>query len=138
MVVFSTPIAAGPNPSGLPYARISRIDGRSDDILTLPAPGGGQVAVAPLRLRAPFATLPDIRQYQILHDRRGLQVRVVLHPGGPADTLTGIQDTLTRELRAAGALPPPIRVVPVAEIQREGGHGAKLKLVKRSPSPSPD
>ncbi len=57
-------------------------------------------------------------------------MRDVLHPGGPADTLTRIQDTLTRELRAAGALPPPIQVVPVAEIQREGGHGAKLKLYR--------
>jgi phenylacetate-coenzyme A ligase PaaK-like adenylate-forming protein len=44
-------LAGGPNPLGLPYARIAAIDGRSDDIITLPAPRG-LVAVYPFRLRA--------------------------------------------------------------------------------------
>ena len=53
-------LAEEPNPLGLPYARIAAIDGHSDDIITLPAAGGGQVAVHPFRLRAPFATLPEV------------------------------------------------------------------------------
>jgi hypothetical protein len=51
----------GPTPLGLPYARIAAVDGRSDDIIALPAAGGGRVVVHPFRLRAPFAALPDVR-----------------------------------------------------------------------------
>jgi phenylacetate-CoA ligase len=126
----SVTLAGGPNPLGLPYARIAAVDGRSDDILSLPAVGGGQVAVHPVRLRAPFGTMPEVRQYQVLHDRAGLEVRLVLGAGAPADTPARVRAALTRELRAAGAAPPPIRVTPVAGIEREASHGAKIKLVK--------
>src|SRR4029453_12015490 len=37
---------------------------------------------------------------------------------------------LVRELRDAGAVPPPIEVTPVPEIERDPGHGAKLELVR--------
>jgi phenylacetate-CoA ligase len=126
----SVTLAPGPNPLGLPYARIAAVDGRSDDIITLPAPGGGQVPVHPFRLRAPFAALPEVRQYQIRHDRTGLHVHVVLRPSAPHDTLTRIQVALTNELQAAGAVAPPIEVTPVPELPRDQGHGAKFKLIQ--------
>ena len=44
-------IAPGPDPSGRPYGRIARVDGRSDDVLRFPALAGGEVAVHPYRLR---------------------------------------------------------------------------------------
>jgi hypothetical protein len=34
------------------------------------------------------------------------------------------------KLQTAGATPPAIEVTPVDEIRREGGHGAKLKLIQ--------
>jgi phenylacetate-coenzyme A ligase PaaK-like adenylate-forming protein len=37
----SVTLAGGPNPLGLPYARIAAVDGRSDDVVTLPAAGAG-------------------------------------------------------------------------------------------------
>jgi putative adenylate-forming enzyme len=126
----SVTIAGGPHPLGLPYARIAAIDGRSDDIITFPAASGGEVAVHPFRLRAPFAGLPEVRQYQIHHGQAGLHVRVVLRPTAPPDTLARVRTALTRELQAAGATPPPIQVTPVPTIQREGEHGAKLKLIQ--------
>src|SRR4029079_322769 len=46
-----------PDPSGRPYARILRVDGRADDILRMPGATGGEVQVHPYRLRAPFSTL---------------------------------------------------------------------------------
>lgn len=42
---------------------IASIDGRSDDILVLPGKEGGEVAVHPLRLRAPFAGLAQVALY---------------------------------------------------------------------------
>jgi phenylacetate-coenzyme A ligase PaaK-like adenylate-forming protein len=67
----------GPDPSGRPYDRIARIDGRSDDVLYLLSAGGRTVAVNPFRLRAPFVTLLDVLQYQVVHRADGLLVRIV-------------------------------------------------------------
>jgi len=115
----------------LPYRRIGRIDGRSDDILSFPSLTGGEVAVHPYGLRAPFASLSDVRQYQIVQRRTGLEVRVVLGPHASPDTTERVRAALVETLDAAGAVRPAIDVVPVDAIEREGGHAAKLKLVKK-------
>jgi phenylacetate-coenzyme A ligase PaaK-like adenylate-forming protein len=109
--------------------RIERVDGRNDDVLRLPARRGGEAVVVPYRLRAPFAELPDVRQYQIVLDDRRLAVRVVLGPGASNETLRRVEAGMRAALDAAGAIPTPIAVEPVAEIQREPGL-AKVKLVK--------
>jgi len=111
--------------------RIERIDGRNDDALRLPAARGGECVVLPQRLRAPFASLPDVLAYQIVHEARRLVVRVVLHPGAAADTPGRVATGLRAALGEAGAATPVIEVEPVAEIEREPG-GAKVKLVKRA------
>ena len=59
-----------------------------------------------------------------------LLVRVVLRGSAPADTPARVADDVARELRDAGAVPPPIEVTAVPELGREPGHGAKFKLVK--------
>jgi phenylacetate-coenzyme A ligase PaaK-like adenylate-forming protein len=125
----SATLAGGPNPLGLPYARIAAVDGRSDDVVTLPAARGGQVAVHPFRLRAPFSELLEVRQYQVVHEPARLLVKVALRDAAPADTPVRVRDALARELREAGADPPPIRVTVVPGIERDPGHGAKFKLV---------
>jgi phenylacetate-CoA ligase len=126
----SVTLADGPNPLGLPYQRIAAVDGRSDDIITLPTPDGTHVPVHPFRLRAPFTHLPEVRQYQIHHHPTALHVRVVLRPSAPPDTLARVHAALSNELQAAGAVPPPIRITPVPQLQRDPGHGAKLKLIQ--------
>jgi AcrR family transcriptional regulator len=131
----SVTLAGGPNPLGLPYARIAAVDGRSDDVVSLPARGGGRVAVHPFRLRAPFAHLPEVRQYQVVHDGAALQVRVVLRAAAAPGTPDRVRAALVRELEDAGALPPPVEVVPVPAIPRDDGHGAKLELVRRALPP---
>ena len=133
----SLTLAGGTNPLGLPYARIAAVDGRSDDVITLPGAGGRPVAVHPFRLRAPFAELLEVRQYQVVHDPAGLHVAVVLREQAPADLPDRIRASLAGELRAAGAVPPPIEVTPVPGIERDAGHGAKLKLVRSEAAPSP-
>jgi phenylacetate-CoA ligase len=125
----SVTLAAGPDPSGRPYQRIERIDGRNDDQLTLPAKRGGEVVVLPHHLRAPFASLPGVLQYQIVHEPRRLVLRVVLHPCAGAETQERVVAGVNAALEAAGAVVPPLEVEVVSEIEREPG-GAKLKLVK--------
>ena len=50
---------------------------------------------------------------------------------GPADTPARVRAALVRELHDAGAVPPRIEVTPVPAIDRDPGHGAKLKLVRQ-------
>jgi phenylacetate-CoA ligase len=122
-------LADGPDPSR-PFARIERVDGRSDDILTFPAAGGGTVDVHPHRLRSPFSALFDVRQYQIAHARDGsLLVRIVPRRGSPADLAASVRSKLERELAAAGVASPRVAVDAVQAIEREAGHAGKLKLV---------
>ncbi len=127
----SVTLARDADPVGSPFRCIATIDGRSDDILRFPGPRGREVAVHPYRLRAPFASLGDVRQYQIVQAGDRLCARVVLQRSAPSDTPARVRAALLDALEAAGALPPELDVVTVAAIERESGHAAKLKLVKK-------
>jgi phenylacetate-CoA ligase len=118
-----------PNPAGRPYRHIAAIDGRTGDILTFPARGGGEVQVLPLRLGGPFARLPAVRQFQIVHAAGALEIRVVLEPGAPEDTRDRVRAGVVAALDEAGAVAPAIDVVAVDQLEREPGGGAKLKLI---------
>jgi phenylacetate-CoA ligase len=122
-------LASGPDPSGRPYQRISRVDGRSDDILRFPAASGGEALVLPHRLRVPFACLPEVTQYQIVREPGRLVVRVVLGAEASPETPDRIAAGVRAALREAGAVPPPIDVAAVSAIEREPG-SAKVKLIK--------
>jgi phenylacetate-CoA ligase len=121
-------LEAGPDPSGRPYDRIARIDGRGDDVLHLPSAKGGTVAVNPFRLRAPFVRLLDVLQYQVVHRADGILVRIVRRESAPRDLPDRVRAAVEGALADAGA-EVAVRVDVVDEIEREPGHGAKLKLV---------
>jgi phenylacetate-CoA ligase len=123
-------LTEGPNPAGRPYRRIAAIEGRSAEILRLPARGGGEAVVHPTALGAAFAPFPEVRQYQFLYDGRGLEARVVLAPDAPAGTPGRLRRSLARAIEATGALAPPLDIRPATALQREQGPGQKLKLVK--------
>lgn len=124
----SVTFADDPNPTGRPYRRIERIEGRSDDILRLPALAGGDVSVHPFHLRAPFGRLPEVRQYQIQRCEGALRVRIVLDAGAGRDVPARVETALLASIASAGAVPPRVEVEPVDEIARKGA-GAKLTLV---------
>ena len=121
-------LETGPDPSGRPFDRIGRIDGRSDDVLRLPGAGGGVVAVHPYRLRAPFVRLLDVLQYQIVHRHDGLLVRIVARSSARRDLPEKVRGAVGSALSDAGAA-APVRVELVPAIEREPGHAAKVKLV---------
>lgn len=115
----------------LPFRRVLSLDGRSDDILPMPARAGGEIAVHPSVLRASFADQRDVAQYQIVASGSGLELRLVLLPSAKPDTLSSARAALAARLEAAGALVPVITAVEVAALEREPGSGSKLKLVKQ-------
>jgi phenylacetate-CoA ligase len=117
------------NPAGRPYRHLAGIDGRTADTLTFPGRSGSTVALLPLRMGAPFARLPEVRQFQIVHDPARLEIRVVLDPAAPHDTPDRVRGVVLRVLDAAGAVPPEVTVTRVRELEREAGPAAKLKLI---------
>jgi phenylacetate-coenzyme A ligase PaaK-like adenylate-forming protein len=127
-------LGAGPNPTGRPYAWLSAIEGRTNDTLRMPARAGGSVEVLPYRLGEPFARLPEVRQFQLDWDGAHLLARVVLRD---AEDAARVEPELTRALDAAGAAPIPITVLPVAELEREPGPAAKLKLIRNLQGQTP-
>jgi phenylacetate-CoA ligase len=130
-------LADGPGPAGRPYRRIAAVEGRSAEVLHLPARGGGEAAVHPSALGAAFAGFPAVRQYQFVYDGDGLQARVVLAPDAPAGAPDRLRRALELAIEATGALAPPVAVRPVAALEREPGPGQKIKLVKSArPHPS--
>ena len=122
-------LEAGPDPSGRPFDRIARIDGRSDDVLHLPGADGRAVAVHPYRLRAPFVRLLDVLQYQVVHRADVLLVRMVVRGSAPRDVPERVRAAVNAALADAGAV-VPVSVEVVHEIEREPGHAAKVKLVR--------
>ena len=123
-------LEAGPDPSGRPFDRIARIDGRSDEVLHLPgADGRRAVAVHPYRLRAPFVRLLDVLQYQVVHRANGLLVRIVVRDSAPRDVPERVRAAVDDALADAGAA-VPVSIEVVEEIEREPGHAAKVKLVR--------
>jgi len=131
-IADSVTLAEGPDPSGRPFRRIERVDGRNDDLLTLPAVGGGDAIVLPYQLRAPFTNLPDVVQYQLVHEPTRLVVRVVLRPDAARETSERVAAGIRAAVGAAGAVVPPIEVVPVPTIEPEPGT-TKLKVVMTVP-----
>jgi phenylacetate-CoA ligase len=121
---------AFPDSAGWPFRRIAAVEGRSDDIIELPAHGGGTVPVHPVHLRAPFASFPDVVQYQVVYDGKGLSVWVVLRPAACTEVIERLREALAEGLRRAGAVPPPIAVTPVSGIDHEGGIAAKFAVIK--------
>jgi phenylacetate-coenzyme A ligase PaaK-like adenylate-forming protein len=122
-------MGSGLSPSGGPYAHLTRIKGRTAEVLVFPGVAGARAAVQPLALGAPFARLREVRQFQIVRHPDRLQVRVVLAPGAPAGAAQRIRADVAGALAGAGAVVPAIEVTTVAELEREPGPAAKLKLI---------
>jgi phenylacetate-CoA ligase len=118
-----------PNPAGRPYRHLAGIDGRTADTLTFPGRAGGTVSVLPLRLGAPFARLPEVRQFQIVHGPGRLEVRLVLDPDAPDDVTDRACAAILQVLDEAGAARPEVAASRVSQLEREAGPAAKLKVI---------
>lgn len=123
-------VSPDPCPCGRPSALLAGVDGRSDDILTLPGGSGGTVSVHPLVLRSPLAAVPGLRQYRVIHHPRGITIEVVA-AAGAADVAAAAERTVVAALRSSGASVPPVAVVRVEAIERHPGSGKAKVVVSR-------
>jgi phenylacetate-coenzyme A ligase PaaK-like adenylate-forming protein len=122
-------VSPAPNPGARPYRHLTAIEGRTADTLVFPRRGGGEVAILPLRIGAPFARIPAVRQFQIVHEPQRLEIRVVTDADAPAETAEGVRAAVMGVLDTAGAAAPAVTVTTVDQLEREPGAAAKLKLV---------
>jgi putative adenylate-forming enzyme len=123
-------VSDDPCECGRTFRRITAIEGRSDDILELPAAAGGITRVHPIQLRSALAAAAEVAQYQITQTAEGLDVTLVLARGADADgTARRIAAALGEKLVAQGVARIAIRTRVVPRIDREQG-AAKLKLIK--------
>lgn len=129
-------IDSAPCDCGRTFRRIVALDGRSDDVLILPGRDGREVPVHPLAIRSPFATLTEVRQYQVVHEG-SLRVRAVPREDvSPEQVTTRIRAVLGAKLAELGVAPVPIEVEVVAAVARDVGHSGKLKLIESRPAPA--
>ena len=117
-----------PCPCGRSLVRAAAIDGRRDDVLSLPARGGGTVSVLP----AHFSVVTEdraVREFQVRQEPGGVRVLVVpCHEGDPGLEVR-LQGAVVRALTEAGA-EARVEVERCRELARQGG---KLQIVHARP-----
>ena len=109
---------------GRPFRLVAAIEGRTDDVLTLPAADGATVRVHPVVFHQ-VLDLVDAAGWQVRQDADGLQV-LLASPGRGVDP-GRLQHDVTAALRAAGASVPGVRVRVVDTIP--AGAAGKRPLV---------
>ncbi len=126
-------LSPDPCPCGRPFPLLESVDGRSDDLLELPATAGGTVSIHPLTLRSPLSRIAALSEYRIVYGRGELRVDAVLN--GASDrrrTCREVKARLAEALAESGAQAPPIRIECVAEIPRHPHSGKKKTIEARA------
>lgn len=121
----SVRLAADPGNGRLPFARIDGIQGRTEDILHLPALSGGEVAVHPITFHHVLDSLP-VSGWQLVQEKDGLRVLVSGASDGVDDST--LVATLTRGLATQNVAAPPIYVQHLAVIPKNAT--GKTPLIK--------
>ena len=118
-------------PCGRTFQLIESIQGRTEDVMRLPAVDGGKVAIHPNVIHDVLDRLP-VGEWQVVQEADVIQL-VVARPGlgFEGDVVT---KSLAGAIRAAGALPPPIAWTRVDAIPRSGS--GKVPLIRALHEPS--
>ena len=124
---LSDSVRLAPEPSSLhlPFVRIDGIQGRTEDILRLPAVSGGDVAVHPITFHHVLDSLP-VSGWQVVQEKDGL--RVLLSGAQNNTNDTQVVDAITRNLTAQNVLTPRISVQHVDVIPKNAT--GKTPLIK--------
>lgn len=121
-------IDATPCPCGCPFARITGIQGRSEQILRLPAADGGLIAAHPLLFERVLDQVPA-REWQLVYDNGALTVLLSGVREGYDDAV--LVRLLHDELSARGvSVPITVRRVPALS-RTASGKVAIIRVGKR-------
>ena len=117
-------LAAEPCPCPLPFRLLDSIEGRTDDVLVLPAIDGRTVRVHPVVFHQVLDLL-DAAGWQVRQQER--ELRVLVAAPGPDFDPTGTERGVQAALTAAGVRPPEVQVSIVDAIP--AGAAGKRPLV---------
>lgn len=121
-----------PCPCGRPFRRVTSMQGRNDDIITMPGTHRKIVSVPPYFFHSPMAMFGQIREYQIIQKKDGLHIRVVLKEASEKEaTAESIKNMMRKELESYQVMCPDIHVKFVQWIERDPNMMGKVKLVKK-------
>lgn len=115
---------------GLPFGVVAAIEGRAEDMLSLPALRGGTISIHPNLFHRVLELVPA-REWQVIQGDDGL--RILLGHAGEIDAAK-LADDVGRELRSTGAIAPPIRVELVDAVPRTALGKAPLVVARRGDS----
>lgn len=127
-------LAPGPCECGVPFRRIQKLYGRTDDRLIVPGIAGTTVSLEPLLLEGAIKHVPQVMQYQIIHHSDALTVRIVTtcHENEQPAMADRLRISLQRLFSNRQAQLPNIAIEFVSELEREPG--GKLRLIKSRPT----
>lgn len=127
-----------PCPCGRPFPLLKQIEGRSDDIVHLPAADGQVVPVHPMHFVA-LAKAREVREFQVIQEGPALRVRIALHNETvPAVVEARLRTALYDELVGMGVTEPQLSFETCDRIPRDPASLGKLKLVIADPSFTPN
>jgi phenylacetate-CoA ligase len=122
--------APGPCSCGRPFALISAIGGRSEDVLYLPAAEGrGTVPVMPLAIVICLESIERVVEFAVTHSPQRIEVSIVAKGDGGQALEAAVAGALRRAIGEAGAVPPPVEVHVVDRIERPAEKMGKMRLV---------
>lgn len=122
-------VSPDPCPCGRPFPLLEAIEGRSDDVLEMPAVEGGTIKVHPLTLRSPLAGIGALSEYRIVYGAGELRVEAVLAGADGRRACREIETGLGAALAERGVEAPPILVESVVKIPRHP-HSGKHKVIE--------
>lgn len=117
-------LATEPCPDGLPFRLLESIEGRTDDIVMLPASAGGSIRIHPVVFHHVLDLL-DAPAWQVR--QHGPDITVLVAAPGPQVDLTATEEDVRAALAAAGAQPRAISLSVVDTIP--AGAAGKRPLV---------
>jgi len=127
----SVTIESEPCACGRTLVRARAIEGRSDDVLRLPARGGGEVAVHPTEFGI-MTRDREVREFQVLQEGPRLRILVVPRPAASGELAARLRDAASRRLAELGVEEPRVAVERRDGLARSAG--GKLQLVVADPA----
>jgi phenylacetate-coenzyme A ligase PaaK-like adenylate-forming protein len=126
----SVTIDPEPCPCGRTLRLLRTIDGRTDDVLHLPAAAGTTVPVHPLQF-AVVAHDSEVIEFQVV--QRGSRLRLVVVARGDAAGLEHrLHNSVEQRLRALGVQEPAIDVQRASTLPRQPGGKLQIVVADRS------
>jgi phenylacetate-coenzyme A ligase PaaK-like adenylate-forming protein len=120
---------------GLPYARLTAVDGRREELLPLRRDDGATVLVHPFVIETPLEELDEVRRFEVAPDDAG-HVRITIVAAAGIDTRllpARVRDAVGDALAPIGVPVDDVRVELAATLVPRRGSTDKLL---RSPAPT--